>query len=188
MRRIISKERDSKKKKRNQIILSIILVVVISFSTLGYAFRGEVKSEKEVEYNGVKFVQQNTFWIADVGNLKLILRYSPYEVNKTETELNALENYYNKPLYIYSKNQEASYEIYNNLEGIAQRIQPACLEEENCEENLPIKTCEENFIIINEEENIKIRRENNCLFIEGQKEDLVKITDGVLLKIFGIEQ
>jgi hypothetical protein len=188
MRKIISKSDEKKKKKRNQIILSLILVIVISFSTLGYAFRGGSGEVKNIEYNGIKFAQQNGFWIANNQGLRLILKYNPYEVNKTETEPNTIENYYNKPLYIYSEDSEASYEIYNNFENIVQRIQQACLKENNCEDDLPIKTCEENFIIITENATAGVRKDNNCLFIDGSKAELAKITDGVLLKIFKIEQ
>jgi len=188
MRKITSKEKESKKQKRNQIILGGILLVVIFFSVISYAFGGGFGGEKRVEYNGFKFVQQNGFWIVDKEDLNLILRYNPYETSKIKVELTGLENYYNKPLYIDSKNPEASYEIYNNLGKIVQKIHPACLEEENCNEDYPIRSCKNNFILISEKENEKVWTEDNCLFIEGPRENLTKITDGVLLKVFEIEQ
>ena len=93
-----------------------------------------------------------------------------------------------EPLYLFSANQEASAEIYNNLYQIVQRMQPACLNEEECDENLPIKTCEDNFIIIEESEEIEIKQENNCVFIRGPQDSLIKITDEFLFKVLGIRQ
>ena len=65
-------------------------------------------------------------------------------------------------------------------------MQIACLDSAKCPENLPIKTCEDNFIIIEEKNKTAITQENKCIFIQGAKENLTKITDEFLFKVIGI--
>ena len=59
--------------------------------------------------------------------------------------------------------------------------------EVQCEESWPMKNCSNNFILIKEGE-FKVEQENNCVFIEGPKENLTKISDEVLFNIIGVKQ
>lgn len=189
MRRIVSKEEQSKKQRRNQIIVGVVLILVMIVSTFGIvrdSFGNE--SSTSVKYSGIEFVKQNGFWIAEIGGFNLIVRYNPYETEKISAQLNSLETYYDIPLYLSSENNEAIYEIYNNFEKIAERIQMACLEKNNCDENLPVKSCENNFIIITKNKTASVVQKDNCVFISGPEENLTKITDDALFEIFGIEQ
>jgi hypothetical protein len=92
-----------------------------------------------------------------------------------------------KPLYLQTESDEAGVEIYVNMAWIAERVTPACLSGTKCAENVPIKTCNDNLIIIQESEINTVRQENNCVYIEGKKEDLVKLTDEFLFRILGIK-
>ena len=189
MRKITSKEESEKKKNRNQLIVGLILIGVMVFGTLGYAFEGKENEESnsnKINYNGFEFVNQNDFWVTKIGESEFIFKYNPEQVNKTEGKFNSLGKYSQKPVYIYSENEMASFEIARNMQPFVQRIQKACFEEENCGDNLPIKTCEDNFIIIKEAENSSVKQEKNCVFIEGNKEDLIKLSDEFLFKIIGI--
>jgi len=75
-------------------------------------------------------------------------------------------------------------------------VQSACLDEEAdifnltsaCETNSPIKNCADNFIIIRESNETKIMQNENCVFIQGKKENLIKITDEFLFNVFGIRE
>ena len=66
-------------------------------------------------------------------------------------------------------------------------MQSACLSEEKCEGDFPIKTCSDNFIIIQENKTKEIKQTENCVYIGGEKEELVKLTDEFLYKIIGIK-
>lgn len=191
MRKIISKYKKDKKKKQNGMIIGLILVGVMLFSVLGYSFQGkENNDEKKLNYNDFEFIEQNGFWFTNVENLQFAFRYNPQQVEEINSELKYLNNYYGKPLYISSENSEAELEIYRNLfyqNQIVQRMQSACLNKEECEnEDLPVKTCVDNFIIIKENNNSEIIQEKNCVFIQGKKENLTQITDEFLFKILGI--
>ena len=157
------------------------------FSVLGYGFGSQESEEgnKKIIYNGFEFKSSGGFWVLEIGNMQFAFKYNPNEVERIDVELASLDKYYQKPLYINSENKEAEFEI-RNLNQVVLRKQYACLDEE-CEEDLPIKTCEDNFIIIREANNSNIIQDNNCVFILGPQENLTKITDEFLFKIIGVD-
>ncbi len=190
MRDIITKAEQERKRKRNQIIVGLILVAVMIFSTLGYAFMGEEKqntdNSNKVNYNGFTFENQNGLWFLTIGASQFSFKYNPEEVEKADSELKTLDNYIEKPLYIFSENKEAEYEIYRNLDQIVLRRQYACLDN-NCSENFPVKNCTDNFIIIEKSDFNEIKQDQNCVFIRGHDENLTGMTDAALFKMIGVE-
>jgi len=214
MRKIISKQEEDKKKKRNQWIVGVILIFIMIFSTLGFSFMGNTTEEpdiKKADYNGFEFIKQGDFWfLSNLNNENLdylVFRHNPNEVEKSYSLLKYLNEYQNRPLYLFSENREAELEIYTNMNPFVQRIQKACLNNTVyginrtlnetmivetdffCnDENLPLKSCEDNFIIITESNKSEIIQKNNCVFIRGSGENLTKLADEFLFKIFGIEQ
>lgn len=196
MRKIISKHKEDKKKKIKQFVVGGILIFVMLMSTIGYSFQGgqeDDNTSQKVSYNGFDFIENNGFWSLEVGQMQFLFSYNPIQVENSsldiaeDSNIKSFNNYYNKPLYISSENQEANFEISVNFEKIAQRIQPACLEGEKClDKDLPIKTCSDNIIIIKENSTSSITQDNNCVFITGQQKDLVIIVDDFLFKTLGI--
>lgn len=182
MRKLVSKHEKEKSKRRNQIILGVILVFVMVVSTLGFGFGGRGGSSNKITYNGVEFVEQNSLWTA--GNF--VFKYNPNQVSDIGFIMKTIYDYQGLPLYIYSEHPEAELEIYTNLNQIAQRVQRACIEGEECIGDLPMKTCSDNFIIIKENINNSITQEDNCIYIIGAEEELVKLADQFLFKILGI--
>jgi hypothetical protein len=191
IRKIVSKKEEDKKKKRNQLIAGIVMIAVMFFSVAGYSFIGRNNSggtTTKIVYKGIEFTKENNLWNAKIGDSKFSFHYNPNEVGKINSTLNLLEDYSGKPLYFSSNGAEI--EITRNLfyqNQIVQRVQYACLEGKECIADYPIKTCADNFIIISESENAEIKQQGNCLFIQGKKEDLVKLTDSVLFKMIGIQ-
>ncbi len=161
------------------------------FSVLGYSMNsgGDEETEK-ISYNGIDFTKELGLWNAKVSNLQFSFVYNPQETEEINSSLKLLENYAGKPLYLYSGDREALTEVYRNIfyqNLIVQRVQEACFEGEKCEGDFPIKTCSDNFIIIKESENNQIYQQENCVFIEGKKEDLVRLADSFLFKIVGVQ-
>jgi hypothetical protein len=182
------------KNRFNQLLVGILLIFIMFLSVLGYALSGKVDEDADKEkvvYNGMEFINQNGFWVTKVENFQFVFRYNPNEVPKVYSFVNFANTYYEKPLYIQSDEEVATSEIYNNLNQIVERMQPACLdkgEDTVCEGDFPIKDCNNNFIIIQESNITDIVQNQSCVFIQGPREDLVEITDEFLFKILGIEQ
>lgn len=190
MRKIVSKKSEAKQRKRNQIIVGVILVFVMFGSVFGIVANnfGTRKSENKIVYNGVDFFKSDDYWFATIGDIDFVFRYNPQETLSISEQVNKLNKYSGVPLYVYSEDGMSEIEIYRNLQNIAERMQGACHEGFNCsKENVPTKTCEENFIIIQEAEEANIVQDENCVYITGKKEDLLKITDEFLFKTMGIK-
>jgi len=189
MRKIVSKHKEEKNKKRNAWIVGIILIGIMIFSTLGYAFNGIGTGSSEINYKGFKVVNQDGLWFLEKGESYFIFTYNPKDIEISDSEIKKIDSYKNKVLYISSENIAAESEIYTNIvyqNQIVLRMQNACLEDEKCEGDLPIKNCDDNFIIIKENSNNKITQKENCVFIEGDEENLLKLTDEFLLKTLEI--
>lgn len=196
MRKIVLREDGAKRKKRNQVILGVFLAFIMVASTIGFALQfhsgfGSTDSGlnpgsgNEIEYNGFRFVNQNGLWV--LGNF--VFKYTPQQVPDIglDSGIKSFSNYQGKPAYVYSEDEEAEIEIAVNLGQIAQRVQKACPEGIVCNEDLPVKTCSDNFIIIRENnKSNSITQKENCVFIEGGKEQLTALADQFLFKTLGI--
>lgn len=189
MRRILTKKQQRSKERFNQILIGLVLVFIMMLSVLGYSLGGrEDSGEREtMMFNGLEFIKMNDFWVLEQGEAQFIFQYNPEEVEKIDSQVNFFNSYYNQPLYVYSEDLDATSEIYRNMGPFVQRMQNACVSEENCEGDLPIKECDSNFIIIRESSITSITQNQSCVFIEGPKENLVRLTDEFLFKTLGIE-
>lgn len=207
MRKIETKIEKEKKNIRNQFIVGGILILIMILSTLGYSIGSNINNNEEsktINHNGFEFTEKNGFWFSKYGNIELGFKYNPQQTENINSEVNNIEMYFGNPLYIFSDSYEAELEIYRNMQYIAQRMQPACLNAENitwtsleedidkkmiekeCENNSPIKNCENNFILILEGDKPEIIKKDNCLFIIEKQENLTRMTDSALFEIFGI--
>jgi len=191
MRKIIAKQEDGKKKRTNQLLVGGILIIVMVLSTIGYSLNsGDETSTEKIEYKGIEFTRESGLWTAEINSLQFSFAYNPQETKAIDEPLNALDSYEGKVLYFYSESNDATTEIYRNLfynNQVVQRVQNACLDGENCSGDAPIKTCDNNFIIIKTGENESITQRENCVFIEGNHNNLTKLSDAFLFKIIGVQ-
>ena len=180
MRKIVSKEIEEKKAKRNRMILGFFLVFIMFFSVAEYAFLSSPDTQTNPEtnsitFNGLKFTSQNGYWILNKDGTNFIFRYNPNQIKPINSEINVIENYYNKPLYIKTSNINAEAEIRTNIAVFVNGV--IITDKENCKDNT----------IIAEGKNIsKIYQQENCVYIQGTESELVKLTDEFLFKIFEI--
>lgn len=190
MRKLVSKEEREKSRKRNQVTVGVILVFLMVASTIGFAVQGNLgnsgtgnENSDKLTYNGFEFSYLNGFWVFE----NFVFKNNPKEVPDIGSDLKNIDEYRGKPLYIQSEDENAESELYVNLGQVAERVQKVCVEGTACLEGLPIKTCNDNFIIVKESEIAKISQSDGCVYIEGKKEELVKLTDQFLFRILGIK-
>lgn len=191
MRKIVSRHEQEKKNRRTGVIVGVILIFIMLLSLLGYSFGSSNNGEVKVNYNEFEFIKQGDFWTLPYSNTLLFFRHNPHQIMNINFSVKDLNNYVGKPLYISSEDLIAEEEIARDLfyqTQIVQRVQKACLNEKDCDGILPKKTCDDNFIIIQEDEKTEIVQDNNCVFIRGQKENLIVLSDEFLFKAFGITQ
>lgn len=195
MRKIQTEDQVKKKQRRNQWIIGIVLIVVMlgsSFAIIVDSFGSQ--KEKKVVYNNVVFQQSNGLWFAQKDGFNLISYYTPFQTENISSSVKSIDNYRNKPLYIYSESREAEIEIYRNFDpqtnAIIQRIQQACPEKTLCSNELPNKDCKNNFIIIkySPENQTKISQIDSCVLIESSPEKILETTDEYLFKVLSIKE
>ena len=191
MRSLVYKKKDNRKWG---VIVGVLLIALMFLSVVGYSFLGNPSEEESEEgnsvvYGDVEFIENNGFWVAEIGGAQITLSKNPNKLEEINGSLDGIEKYYSKPLYVYFDDISDNYApllIASNMQQFVERVAGACLYEEGCPEDVPIKTCEDNFIIVQEAEEISLRQEQNCVFIEGPTENLTEVADNFILKIVGV--
>ena len=117
MKKIVSMQQKERKQNVKQWAVGIVLIVVIMMGIIGGSFQGILgdKDSSKITYNGFEFSVQDNSWGLSSNQGNFIFSYNPKEVDRVEGFLNPINNYYNKPLYIFSENNNAEGEIYQNL-------------------------------------------------------------------------
>ncbi len=191
IRKIETQADVEKRETRKKLIIGIILVAVMVFSTAGFAFLNNPATDSGVitqNYNSYEFfLNSNGLWQTTIQGQAFQFQYSPNETQEIQPLGIDVNFYSGKPLYFVSENPEATAEIAANLGRFLPRVQNACLQGQNCTEDLPEKNCTaDTLIIIREQNETSLTKEDNCVFIEGHYADLVKLSDAFLYKILGI--
>ncbi len=197
MEKIITRAERSRKTKRNQFILIVLggfLILLMVLGTFGYSLMGNSRNTEEdsqkIDYNGIVFMQKSGYWSFEVDGNSFATKYNPNEVKDIGfLSFHKLNDYAGKPLYFVTKNRESMIELGANLNPFVQRIHNACLSEEDCEEDLPIKNCSiDNIIVIKEPKNESnnIYQEENCIFITADYENQTRYSDVLLFNILEI--
>lgn len=193
MQKIITQKEKDKVSHRNQLIIGLILILLMVLSTAGYALTGgerEKNNQKKIDYKGVSFIQESEYWSFNLEGYSFITLYNPQETEDIFfLDTLGLQDYSNKPLYFVGKG-EAVYELSRNLNQFVLRMQEACLANENCSVDLPVKDCStDNVIVIKEplkNENNRILKEDNCVYIISSLENQTRYADAFLFKALGL--
>lgn len=191
MRKIISKAEEKKKERKGRIIISVLLLSIMVLSVFGIIVDSIGKSEEtsgNIIYNGIEFFSNQERLFFQIKGVDYTVLNSPNNLTNISipNDLNAIEHYSDAPLYVYSKDRNLESQIYYNLNNFASRIQPGCVENEECYGDFPIKTCENNFILVLQGEEINITQEGNCVFIRSPKEEMQRVLDAFFLRITGV--
>jgi hypothetical protein len=191
MRKILGKKDNS---KQNQLILGVGLIILMLFSVLGYALGGKSNntSGRNIEYNGIKFTQDNSgYWNFELNGNEFLTKYHPGEIQDIEFKGKmVLIDFNGDPVYFVGDSQEPIAELARNLEKFVLRIQNACINEEDCEGDLPIKNCFENNIIIIKEPGLdefeSISQQGNCIYITASYINQTRYADQFIYSILEI--
>lgn len=194
MRKIQTQADIDRKKRKNQIILGVIMIGLLVLAPLGYSLLsgdGDSDSSK-VNENGVDFFRQNGIWMVEVGGAVFRFQNLPSKVSNISVNVSVdLGQYSRQPLYFVNPNEGAN-EVLVNIGDYILRYQEACLSNETCKDNLPVKGCDANLIIFEtdsqgddsgEPNYTEVYQDGNCIFIVG---DSIKGTDAFLYKVLQI--
>lgn len=173
--------------KRKQLYIYLIGVFIISIMVFS-VINLNSETEKIIEYNGLKFIETSSSYIANKENRQIQIITNPKDLKDIQTQkinlntLNSLSKIYIS-LNPYSSYQTALYDFYRNINLAPLKID-ACYEDSELCSNLPIKTCADatstiGVIIFKEANETLVSLNSNCLIIQGK--DLLKVTDKLIL-------
>lgn len=185
MRKIQTVELREAKTRKNRAIIGGVFILLLVLSTAGYSLMSgddDGVSSKVVE-NGLTFYRQDGVWKSSIDGQVFAFQYLPSEVaNVSVNGSFDLEMYSGQPIY-YVGSDAGIVEVLSNIGRYALRYQGACLNERDCEEDLPIKSCENNVFITLEGNETLVDSEENCVYLFG---DSVKAADAFLYEVLKI--
>jgi len=193
MKKILTKNQQSKKDRMNQLLIGVVLIGLMLFSTLGYALGGKDSedSSRKVEYNGITFTKNSDYWIFNYNQQNYNTRHNPEELKDIVVPIQtSLQDYNQKPLYFIGEVNEPALEIIRNLNPFVLRVNSACLPNTNCTNDAPVKnpSVDNIFIIQEPKENQteNVYQQENAIFITASFENQTKYADAVLFKVLRI--
>ena len=168
--------------------LFFIILMIGSVLSLGFFNSDNNEGANKMEYNGYLFVNNGQGWITNIQGQQVAFEYLHNELQDTKAENLKINNNEIFLAYLPEEFNENSYEIMRlkgllSIKGIS--AFPACLQDEGCGD-LPIKQCGENTIIIKAGEQNKGYFNGKCYVLEGKNNDLIKIMNKFIYKIYGI--
>ncbi len=185
MRKIVTQNEIDRRKKRNILIIGLLMIFLMVFSSIAYSFLDNSKKSDEnvVVEKGLTFYRYGDNWRTQIDGQLFEFIYLPSETE--ELNINgtfSFSDYFGKVLY-YNELNEGTYEVLKNLNGVYQRGQEACVFNETCAKDVPVKTCSDNLFIFKESEENNVYKSQNCVYIIG---DPVKGADALLYKLLGV--
>ena len=175
-------------RKRNNLIIGVVMIGLLALAPFGYSLINHGQNQdsnqgSSLNEKGYDFFYINGQWRTEINGQVYAFTYLPSEVEDVDVQgFFILSGYVNSILYIVN-GDEGNLEVLNNLGRYSSRYQEACIEEELCEGDFPMKTCEDHLIVFKEGVETTVSQDLSCVYITG---DQVKGTDAFLYKLLNI--
>ncbi|RMF55857.1 hypothetical protein D6745_00935 [Candidatus Woesearchaeota archaeon] len=185
IRKIQTQKEIERAKRKKQVIIGGILILIMVVSTAGYAIISSIDGQKsKVEFNGVEFERSNGLWKFEIGGQEFYVQNLPQSLKNVSVNGSfSVADYINKPLYIVGGSSSEVSELINFLGRYVLRYQEACLLEENCSKDVPVKDCTNNIVAFVQSNVTKVYKNESCVFIEG---DFLKGVDAFIYRMLGV--
>jgi hypothetical protein len=165
----------------------IILIMVASVININK------NSVEKYKYKGNKFTKTDQGWLTYKDDKAVLLSYGPKELEGFNVNVDINNLFLLQKIYIsfnpLENLQLAITDFLTNL-NFNYLVRACTVNIEPCID-LPLKGCDDadlatGVIIFKESKTAKVSLDRNCLIIEGEGEDLVKITDRLILDHYGL--
>lgn len=177
-----------KKPLGKRILLPLFICFIMITSILGYM--SSTNSEK-VNYGDYKFIKFNNGWSTYVNNQKIILNSNPIELENYTIKIDLGDLNSAQKIYLSINPKDNLF-----LGGLESNIFPylrpkviiSCYEDNEECINLPLKDCKDankdiKIILVKKDKNSKFYYKDNCLVMQGNKEEVTKMIDGLVLEL-----
>ena len=176
----------------SKIVLTVFIAFIMITSVVGFIWNygSDEENYNVLEYGDYEFKNINGKYILDVNENQYVFDNSPYEINNLNFDDFALSS--NKYYFIFNpeeKDLNLEYSIqklYLVLNSLGVKVQLACSKEEGCDDDVPIKDCNDHAFYFKKTGNAKVYKDNNCVVIEGDNEEISKTVDKINLNLLNI--
>ena len=174
-----------------RLFIPLFLAFILILSVFGYIFAGKSSNDDTSQYQGYSFTKTSQGW-------KLISAGKTYFFYSLPDQLHDIPL---APLpsasKFYISGQDISFfsslpyrELTLNL-GNAIKLQPACAQDSPGCETYPLKTCADAtsnapVLVYLYAEKSSLEQKENCLQIQGTTDDMIRITDAIILHSLGV--
>ena len=179
--------------KKTQIFVAIFILLIMIFSAIGFVYTNpDNANQNSLDYKGFKFVlNQNNQYQIDINDNSFIFDYNPNDLSNIDIpEFNLVGDKY----YILVNYSDVDNNLEYNLGKLGYTlnllgVRPvlACDNEQNCEENLPVKDCSSNSFYFVKGSLNKVYLDNKCIVIEGDTIGMSRSVDKINLKLINVE-
>jgi len=173
--------------------MPLFLAGIMIFSVIGFSLGSSQSDTTKEKYNGHMFRQSNQGWITYINDQPIIISQNPNLLNPISLPGLSLDqlNSANKRYFTINPadNLQLSLAYFN--QNFGPRLKStviACIEDSEPCKDLPLKTCEdatltEKVIQINLANESSMTYQNNCLHIQGQKQEIINFVDSLILQL-----
>ena len=180
-------------KKNVKILWAVFILVIMVSSVIGFMYQPDETNEindGSVSYNGFKFVNNNDLWILEKDGQSYYFTNLPEDVKGIEIPQILIQNQKQYFMYDYK-------DLQNNLGVISEKLRlvlsgkgvtvvNACIKEEDCPADWPIKDCSNDGFYFKISNESKVYKENKCYVLQGSLSDINKEVDKINYIIFGV--
>ena len=180
--------------KKSKLLLVIFIIFIMITSVIGYfSFdnQNQANNINIIDYNGFKFQPtEEGRWTVNKNNINFIFDKLPNEledINLPNFQITQDKVYllYNASNFIPNNDYSVG-KLYYTLQNLGIRPVFACINEEDCPAQLPIKNCEDEAFYFKLDNTTNIYKDNKCLVIQGNNIGMSTIVDKINLRLLGV--
>jgi len=154
------------KQKTVKIIWAVFILVIMVSSVIGFMYQPENTNEVNdgsVNYNGFKFINNNGYWVLEKDGQSYYFTNLPDDVKSIEIPQISINNQKQYFLYV-----------------------DACIKEENCPNDWPVKDCTNDGFYFKISNQSRVYKDDKCYVLEGSLTDINKEVDKINYIILGV--
>ena len=178
---------------KKQLFLAIFIIGIMISSVIGFVYiNPNDTNTNSFDYNGFKFSldANNNRYNVNVNGANFIFDYDPRELNNIE-----LPNFIirGQKYYILTNTTELDSNLDYSINKLRYNLGlleiltfPACINEQECNTNLPIKDCDTDAFYFKKSNINQVSLENKCIIIEGDTLVINQLVDKISLRLSGV--
>jgi hypothetical protein len=183
-------------KKTGTIIMGLFIISLMVGSLITFGEFGNTNEDSSrYEYNGYVFAQMQNGWAVYKDGQTISLRYGARELETYDVKITSIDSLnILKKIYFSTDPRDsirnAVYDFDYNVQ-LNTRMVPACTVDIEACKDAPLKTCDDaddntGVIIFKNSNDTKVTFDRNCLVVEGSPDEIVKVTDKLILNLKGV--